>query len=51
MTKLYKIHVLKEAVYHIEAENEAEALDFADEWLNERNFDYYSIEEVNEKGG
>lgn len=49
--KLYKVKVLKEATYYIEAENEAEALDFADEWLNERNFDNYSIEEMSVKEG
>ncbi len=51
MKKLYKIHVLKEAVYKIEAESETEALDFADEWLNEREFDYYSIENLSEEEG
>ena len=49
--KLYKVKVLKEATYYIEAENEAEALDLADEWLNERNFDNYSIEETNMEEG
>lgn len=51
MTKIYKVHALKEATYYIEAENEAEALDLADEWLNERNFDNYSIEEISEEEG
>ena len=49
--KVYKVKVLKEATYYIEAENEAEALDLADEWLNERNFDNYSIEETNMEEG
>lgn len=51
MTKLYKVHVLKEATYYIETETDAEALDLADEWLNERDFDYCSIEEISVKEG
>ena len=49
--KVYKVKVLKEATYYIEAENEAEALDLADEWLNERNFDFFSTEEIDTEEG
>ena len=49
--KLYKVKVLKEATYYVEAENDAEALDLADEWLNERNFDNFSIEEISVEEG
>lgn len=49
--KLYKVTVIKEATYYVEAENDAEALDLADEWLNERNFDNYSIEEISIEEG
>ena len=45
MTKLYKIYVKKEASYYVKAESEEEALNIADEWLNERDFDDYEIEE------
>jgi hypothetical protein len=43
MIKLYEVYVKKEATYYIEAESEEEALDIADEWLNERTFDDYEI--------
>lgn len=49
--KVYKVKVVKEATYYVEAENDAEALDLADEWLNERNFDDFSIEEISAEEG
>ena len=45
MKKMYRIYVRKEAEYMIKANSEEQACMIADEWLNERDFDDYSITE------
>ena len=46
----YVVTVEKRATYIVEANSEAQALNIADEWLNERDFDEcdISIEEEDE---
>lgn len=46
MSKVYEVYVTKSAVYCIEAESEEEALNIADEWLNDREFDRCVIREI-----
>ena len=44
----YKVYVMKEATYTIEADSEEEALDIADGYLMECDFDDYDITEIKE---
>ena len=48
MSKMYRVYVKKEAEYLIRANSEEQAYEIADEWLCERYFDDYSIEEDND---
>ena len=45
----YVVTVEKKATYFIEANSETQALNIADEWLNERGFDKCDIREANEE--
>ena len=47
--KVYRIYVKKEAEYVIKAKSEAQACMIADEWLSERDFDDYSINETEDE--
>lgn len=40
----YVVTVEKRATYEIEADSEAQALNIADEWLHERDFDECEVE-------
>ena len=42
----YEVYVMKEATYIIDAESEEDALNIADLWLMERDFDECDIEEI-----
>ena len=43
------VTVEKKATYFIEANSETQALNIADEWLNERGFDKCDIREAGEE--
>lgn len=43
----YEVYVMKEATYTIEAESEEDALNIADAWLMEQDFDECDVEEIN----
>ena len=45
----YVVTVEKNATYIVEANSETQALNIADEWLNERGFDKCDIREANEE--
>ena len=45
----YVVTVEKKATYFIEANSETQALNIADEWLNERGFDKCDIRAANEE--
>lgn len=45
----YVVTVEKKATYFVEASSETQALNIADEWLNEREFDECDIREANEE--
>lgn len=47
--KNYEVYVLKTATYSIEAESEEQALDIADIYLQERDFDEYEVVEIKEE--
>lgn len=45
----YVVTVEKSATYIVEANSETQALNIADEWLNERGFDKCDIRAANEE--
>ena len=47
--KVYRIYVKKEAEYVIKARSREQACMIADEWLSERDFDDYSINEIEDE--
>lgn len=47
--KEYEVYVMKKATYLIKAESEEHALDIADEYLQERDFDECEVIKIREE--